>query len=133
MKTLPRGIKLFYCDSYCSCQKPHVERNHREIRRVLEHGTSFNALTQDDINLVMSHVNSYTREWLGNKSPYDVFVERYGDNGGAFLKALGITRIPGNQVTLDPILLGVKFKRHAEKVVLDKYGVKKSDIVTEEK
>lgn len=133
MKTLPRGIKLFYCDSYCSCQKPHVERNHREIRRVLEHGTSFNALTQDDINLVMSHVNSYTREWLGNKSPYDVFVERYGANGGAFLKALGITRIPGNQVTLDPILLGVKFKRHAEKVVLDKYGVKKSDIVTEEK
>lgn len=133
VKTLPRGIKLFYCDSYCSCQKPHVERNHREVRRVLEHGTSFNALTQDDINLVISHVNSYTREWLGNKTPYDVFVERYGSNGEQFLKALGIKRIPGSQVTLDPMLLGANFKRAADKVILDKYGVKRSDAVIVEK
>lgn len=133
LKLLPRGVRLFYCDSYCSCQKPHVERNHREVRRILEHGTSFNALTQDDINLVMSHVNSYTREWLGNRSPYDVFVEKYGEFGEAFLKELGIRRVPGNQVTLDPMLLGTKFKRHADKVILDKYGVKKSDNVLVEK
>lgn len=128
LKLLPRGIKLFYCDSYCSCQKPHVERNHREVRRILEHGTSFNTLTQDDINLVMSHVNSYTREWLGNKTPYDTFLEQYGEPGEKFLNELGIRRIPGNQVTLDPMLLGAKFKRHADKVILDKYGVKQTGI-----
>lgn len=133
VKTLPKGIRLFYCDSYCSCQKPHVERNHREVRRILEHGTSFNALTQDDINLVMSHVNSYTREWLGDRTPYDVFVERYGEIGEKFLNELGIWRVAGSQVTLDPMLLGAKFKRHADKVIMDKYGVKKSDEVVVEK
>lgn len=132
-KTLPRGIRLFYCDAYCSCQKPHVERNHREVRRILEHGTSFNALVQDDISLVMSHVNSYTRDWLGNRSPYDMFVELHGERGKAFLDKLGIVRIPGNQVTLDPMLLGTKFKRHADKVIMDKYGVKKSDPVIQQK
>ena len=100
-KTLPRGVRLFYCDAYCSCQKPHVEHNHREVRRILEHGTSFNALVQDDISLVMSHVNSYTRDGLGNRTPYDAFVELHGQRGRAFLDRLGIRRIPGNQVTLD--------------------------------
>ena len=132
-KTLPRGVRLFYCDAYCSCQKPHVERNHREVRRILEHGTSFNALVQDDISLVMSHVNSYTRDRLGNRTPYDAFVELHGQRGRAFLDRLGIRRIPGNQVTLDPLLLGAKFKRHADRVVMDRYGVGKSDPATPQK
>ena len=126
-KLLPRGIRLFYCDAYCSCQKPHVERNHREVRRILEHGTSFNALSQEDIDVVMSNVNSYTRDWLGNRTPYDAFVERHGERGKAFLDKLGIGRVPGNLVTLDPMLLGAKFKRHADKVIMERYGVKKSD------
>ena len=128
-KRILRGIRLFYCDPYCSSQKPHVERNHREVRRILEHGTSFDALVQQDVDLAMSHVNSYTRDWLGGKSPYDAFVERHGERGKEFLDRLGIRRIPGNQVTLDPILLGMKFKRHADKVVMERYGVKKSDPV----
>lgn len=126
-KKLPRGIALYYCDAYCSSQKPHVERGHREFRRVLEHGTSFNSLTQDDIGLVASHVDSYTRDWLDGKSPYDAFAEMYGERGRAFLERLGVRRVPANQVTLDPILLGAKFKRHAEQVVMDRHGVKKTD------
>ena len=88
---------------------------------------------QQDVDLAMSHVNSYTRDWLGGKSPYDVFVERHGERGKGFLDRLGIRRIPGNQVTLDPILLGMKFKRHADKVVMERYGVKKSDKIDIEK
>ena len=132
-KLLPRGIRLFYCDAYCSSQKPHVERSHREMRRVLEHGTSFNALRQEDISLVVSHVDSYTRAWLGGRTPYDVFVELHGERGRAFLDRLGVRRIPGNQVTLDPMLLGAKFKRHADKVIMDKYGVKMSDTTAPQK
>ena len=132
-KLLPRGIKLFYCDAYCSSQKPHVERSHRELRRVLEHGTSFNTLCQDDINLVMSNVNCYTRDWLGGKSPYDRFVELHGEVGRSFLEKLGIVRIPANEVTLDPLLLGAKFKRHADKVIKEKYDVRKSDLTIKQK
>ena len=40
-----------------------------------------------------------------------------------FLDKLGIVKIPANEVTLDPILLGAKFKRHADRVVLRKAGV----------
>ena len=118
-----RGIRLFYCDAYCSSQKPHVEREHREERRILLHGVSFDTLTQDDVNLVASHVASYTRGVLDGKTPYDVFTEKFGEPGRKLLDALGIVKIPANEVTLDPILLGAKFKRHADRVILRKAGV----------
>ena len=34
-------------------------------------------------------------------------------------------KIPANEVTLDPYLLGKKFKRHADMVILRKAGVTK--------
>ena len=129
-KLLPRGIHLFYCDAYCSSQKPRVEREHREERRVLLHGVSFDTLTQDDVNLVASHVASYSRGVLDNQTPYDTFVEKFGEPGKKLLDALGVVKIPPNEVTLDPILLGEKFKRHADRVILRKAGVippKKTD------
>ena len=122
-KLLPRGIHLFYCDACCSSQKPRVEREHREERRVLLHGVSFDTLTQGDVNLVASHVASYTRGVLDNRTPYDTFVERFGEPGKRLLDALGIVKIPPNEVTLDPILLGERFKRHADRVILRKAGV----------
>ncbi len=57
---------------------------------------------------------------------YD-FVELHGEAGMTFLEKLGITRVPANQVTLDPMLLGAKFKRHADKTTMEKYDVRKSD------
>ena len=83
----------------------------------------FDTLTQDDINLVASHVASYTRDVLDDKTPYDVFTEKFGDPGRKLLDALGIVKIPANEVSLNPILLGAKFKRHADSVILRKAGV----------
>ena len=57
------------------------------------------------------------------ETPYDSFVEMFGKVGKDFLDRLGIVKIPANEVTLDPILLGEKFKRHADKVILRKAGV----------
>ena len=51
------------------------------------------------------------------------FIERFGEEGKEFLDKLGIVKIPANEVTLDPILLGAKFKRHADRVILRKAGV----------
>ena len=84
---------------------------------------SFDGLTQAEVNLVMSHVNSYTRGVLDGRCAWDEFVERHGEPGRLFLERLGLRRIPANDVTLDPYLLGKAFKRQADKVILPKHGV----------
>lgn len=121
-KLIPR-TKVFCCDPYCATQKPHVERNHEELRRILLKGTSFNALDQEDVNVVLSNVNSYTRASLGNSTPYDEFAKTYGLEGRRLLARLGIVKIPANEVTLDPYVLGKKFKRHADRIILKRNGV----------
>lgn len=115
--------RVFYCNSYSPKQKAHVERVHEEIRRILIKGVSFQSLSQSDINLVFSHVNSYTRGVLDNTTPYDSFIARHGDAGRRFLDALGIVRIKPNEVNLTPMLLGEKFARHAASVILHRNGV----------
>ncbi len=124
-KLVPRGVKVFFCDPYCSSQQPHVERVHIELRRIFEKGAPFDSLRQEHVNLAVSHVNSLTRDTLGGKCSCDAFVEEFGDEGRRFLDALGIRRIPANEVTLHPFLLGEKFQRIADKAVLRKNGVKK--------
>ena len=114
---------MFHCDPYCPCQKPHVERFHLDLRRILQKGVSFNPLSQEQVNLIMSHLNSYPRPSLGGRTPYDVFVEEFGDEGKRFLDRLGIVRIPQDQVTLHPFLLGRKFQKAADKAALRKNGV----------
>ncbi len=94
--------RLYYCDPFASYQKPNVELNHEFIRKLLPKGTPFDHLCQGDIDLMMSHINSYSREKLGDKSPFDVFGFIYGYN---VLVKLGICRIPANEILLKPSLL----------------------------
>ena len=54
------------------------------------------------INLMMSHINSYPREKLGNKSPLEMFGFVYGLET---LEKLGISKIPANEILLKPALL----------------------------
>lgn len=122
-KLLPRGVKVWYADPCCSSQKPHIERFHLDLRRILQKGTSFNMLDQNGVNFAFSNLNSYPRESLGGKAPYDLFVAQHGDSGKAFLDKLGIRRIPAAQVTLHPFLLGQKYQRAAERAILKKHGV----------
>ena len=119
---LERRTYVFFCDPYNSQQKPHVERNHEEIRRVLVKGSSFDMLTQEDISLMLSHVNSAPRPSLDGKTPYDAFVSFYGERGREFLEKLGIRRVNAESVVLDPILLGEKFKKEANRAILHKHG-----------
>lgn len=94
--------KIFYCDASAPEQKGSIERNHELIRYVLLKGTSFDQLTQMDITLLMDHINSYSRESLGNKCPYDMFEFLYGEK---ILQALGCHKIAPNEVNLMPSLL----------------------------
>ncbi len=97
------SFRLFYCDPRASYQKGACERNHELLRKILPGGHSFDNLNQDAINLVMSHVNSYVRKDLGDKTPYDLFEELYGKG---ILEKLNIFKISPNDVILKPSLLG---------------------------
>ena len=65
--------QVFYCDPNMSQQKGACENNHEFIRRIIPKGRSMNPYSQEDIDLMMSHINSYLRAELGGKSPYDMF------------------------------------------------------------
>lgn len=64
--------KLFYCDPGASNQKGKIENNHEYIRRFIPKGISFNNYNQDDINIMLNHINSVKRESLNNESPYNL-------------------------------------------------------------
>lgn len=97
-----RRTKVFYCDPRASFQKPNVELNHEFIRKVLPKGSSFDNLEQSDINLMMSHINSYSRAKLNDKSPHESFAFFYGQG---ILEKLGLMLIPPNEIVLKPSLL----------------------------
>ena len=94
--------RIFYCDSNRPDQKGSIEVNHEFIRRVIPKGTSLDEYTQYDINLMMSHINSYGRKRLNDRSPYRVFKVMYGEE---VIKRLGIEKIPRDEINLTPELL----------------------------
>ena len=94
--------KLFFCDPNRSDQKGRIEKNHTLIRDILPKGTSFDDLTQEDINLVCSHVNSVKRAALNGKSAYELFAFTYGEE---IPKLLGISKIPAEDVCQSSTLL----------------------------
>ena len=98
--------KLFFCDPNRSDQKGRIEKNHTLIRDILPKGTSFDNLTQEDINLVCSHVNSIKRAALNGKSAYELFAFTYGEE---IPKLLGISKIPAEDVCQSSTLLQHKF------------------------
>ena len=98
--------KLFFCDPNRSDQKGRIEKNHTLIRDILPKGTSFDNLTQEDINLVCSHVNSVKRAALNGKSAYELFTFTYGEE---ISKLLGISKIPAEDVCQSSKLLQYKF------------------------
>ena len=98
--------KLFFCDPNRSNQKGRIEKNHTLIRDILPKGTSFDNLTQEDINLICSHVNSVKRAALNGKSAYELFAFTYGEETP---KLLGISKIPAEDVCQSSKLLQHKF------------------------
>ena len=94
--------KVFYCDSNRPDQKGSIEVNHEFIRRIIPKGTSLDEYTQYDINLMMSHINSYGRKRFNDRSPYRMFKAMYGEE---VTKRLGIEKIPRDEINLTPELL----------------------------
>lgn len=93
-----RRSRLFYCDPSSPFQKGSAERNHEFIREFIPKGTDLAAYSQQQIRLMMDHINSYSRESLGDKTPYEMFAFLYGRK---VLDLLECRLIPPQDVTLN--------------------------------
>ena len=101
---------IFYCDAYQSSQKPHIENTHNYIRDIIPNEFDISNITQDDLDLMFSHINSTPRKSLKDKTPYEVFkfMMSTSDNpqrGKEILESLNIKEIKRDEVTLKPYLL----------------------------
>lgn len=90
-----RRTHVFYCDPQASWQKPHIEKNHEYIRYVLPRGKSFNPYTQQDIVLLLNHINSTRRSKLDGKTPFELAKSPEFQRLKA---ALGLKAIPADEV-----------------------------------
>ena len=105
LETGNEGIQrtsIYYCDPMRSGQKGGIENVHTMLRNVLPKGTSFEFLTQWDVNLIVNHINSTPRKILDGKTPYDLASESFGEE---ILKALQLRRIEPDEVNLRPELI----------------------------
>ena len=101
----PDGLaqtRVFYCDPSSPHQKGAIEVNHELIRRVLPKGSSFDNLTQDDVNLMMNHINSYRRKKLNDHNPFEAFSFYYGED---FPRQLGCSPVAAEDIILKQKLL----------------------------
>lgn len=94
--------RVFFCHPLASWEKGDCENNHALIRRIMPKGMSLASMTQQKVDLMMNHINSYPRAQYNGKSAYDMFVFL---NGGELAEKLGLERIPGKMVTLKPELI----------------------------
>lgn len=92
---------LFYCNVSAPYQKGSCEVHHEMIRRIILKGVDITPYSQGRSDTMMSHINSYRRKTLGNKSPYEMFAFQYGEDT---LKKFGLRKIPPDEIILSPKL-----------------------------
>ena len=93
---------IYYCDPMQSGQKGGLEQAHTMLRMILPKGTSFEFLTQWDVNLIVNHINSTPRECLGGRIPYSMALETLGKEA---LNAFQLRPIAPDEVNLTPKLI----------------------------
>lgn len=93
---------IFYCEPGASWQKGAIEKNHEYIRYVLPKGSSFDELTQEKTNKLMSHINSTSRDSLNGQTPYNATLLILNEE---LINKLGVTKIKADEVNLSPNLL----------------------------
>lgn len=103
--------KVFYCDPYVSNQKARIEKNHEYIRYVIPKGRSMYRYTQEDINLMASHINSTARDSLNGATPFDL-ADLLIDKKIPLLT--GQQKVSPDDVLLKPALLETRHQNRKE-------------------
>ena len=93
---------VFYCDPGASWQKGAIEKNHEYVRYVLPKGSSFDELTQEKANKLMSNINSTSRDILNGKTPYNAMLLTLHEKT---INKLGVIKIHSDEINLSPKLL----------------------------
>ena len=102
-----RRTRIFYCDPIASGQKGSLENNHKEIRYICPKENDLKDLglnSQEKANLIVSHINSQSKEHLKGKSPLEV-MEFMNPALYQKFKDFGIERINKDNIVLKPYLL----------------------------
>ncbi len=102
-----RRTRIFYCDPMASGQKGSLENNHKEIRYICPKENDLKDLglnSQEKANLIVSHINSQSKEHLKGKSPLEV-MEFMNPALYQKFKDFGIERINKDNIALKPYLL----------------------------
>ena len=97
-----RRTRVFYCDPHASWQKAHIEKSHEFIRYVLPKGKSFSPYTQEDMSLLMNHINSTKRVSLKGKAPFELATSKEFQK---LMEVLHLQLISADEVNLTPRLL----------------------------
>ena len=93
--------KVFFCDSGRSDQKGSIEVTHEYIRRFIEKGIDFDKYTDEQIQLMMNHINNTKREKLNGNTPFNLLENKIGYE---VIKKLGFYYIPSKDIILKPSL-----------------------------
>lgn len=96
-----KRTRIFYCDPGKAYQKGGIEKNHELIRYVIPKGASLENFTQDDITLLINHINSYSRNERAPFTPFDLMEKAYPE----LIKKLGLKKINPDDILLSPQLL----------------------------
>ena len=99
-----RRTRIFYCDPMASGQKGSLENNHKEIRYICPKENELGLNSQEKANLIVSHINSQSKEHLKGKSPLEV-MEFMNPALYQKFKDFGIERINKDNIVLKPYLL----------------------------
>ena len=79
-----------------------LEKNHEYIRYIIPKGRSMYKYTQDDINLMTSHINSTARDSLNGATPFDL-ADLLLDKKIPLLT--GLKKVSPDEVLLKPALI----------------------------
>jgi IS30 family transposase len=79
-----------------------LEKNHEFLRYILPKGSSFDAMTQDDITLCINHINSTARGSLNSRTPFELASMLLDEK---LFRLLHLEAVEPDKVLLKPALL----------------------------
>ena len=86
----------------CALPISRVEKNHTLLRDICPKGTSFDQMTQSQLNIIFSHMNSTARKQYNGKTPYQLFCLYHGKEMADLLE---IREVPADKVIQSKRLL----------------------------
>jgi transposase, IS30 family len=96
------GCRVYYCDPRQSQQKGACEKNHVEVRKVFAKGKSLDGLSNADVSVAFSHINSTPRKSLYGACPLTLARRVLPTE---LMEGLGLKLITPDEVTLKPSIL----------------------------